>query len=129
MRRPTGGDRVHKARIVAVILAALVMGGLGAGGAEAFTFRLDQGWIRSTLLGLVNAQFAGRVRIEGDISIGIGTQLTVAVEDVVVDNPDWAQGDLARFGEVRAVLPIGPLLQGQLVFNELELTGARADLV
>lgn len=103
-------------RISLIILLALV---LLLGGAMLLA---ESQWARHQLESRVSQRLDGRQVEVGTLDIDWGFPLGVTLEDVQVDNPDWAGHDhMLTLERLELGLDVGALLQGNLALEQLAL--------
>jgi uncharacterized protein involved in outer membrane biogenesis len=109
-------------RIVKWLLVLLV---LAAGGLAVFLLTLDLEQYRDVISSRLSAATGREIRLKGPISLSLGFNPGLVIEDIEISNPDWAsRPDMATAGRLEAQVRLLPLLHKDIRIIKVSLEDA-----
>jgi len=113
-------------RVTAIVLAALA---ITIAVLFAVVLTTDLGRFKPLAESLASDLLVRELRIDGPLSVTIGSEIHVVAEGVRITNPDWAAGEnLVRAGKLEVRLQTLPLLSEQYIIENLELDDVEIQL-
>jgi len=114
------------AKIVGGVLATLV---LAIAVAVVFAIPIELDWVKGKVETAAAEALGRPFAIEGPLTLIPSVPPAAQIEGVRIGNPPgWADGDLAELGLARAQLRILPLLQGEILIEEIAVEGLHLHL-
>jgi len=110
-------------KIVVIVVVAVLVGGI------AVVFNLDPNDHKDRIASYVKRETGRTLTIGAPIELSWGRTTRIAVRDVGLSNPEWAQvQEMAHIDEADVRFALLPLLRGRVDIDSLTLRGARVFL-